>query len=126
MSADHRSTAGLLLIRFAVTILLVWAMTRSLDAYFFVGGGWPAYTVVAALITLLNMLLRPILRIVLLPLKFFATFLAIIAANAFFIWVVREVSLRFDPSVVTLDVQGVRGWIVAAAAFGIANWILTH
>lgn len=126
MSNDRKSVAGLLLIRFALTILLVWAMTQYLDQYFYVGGGWSAYTAVAALITLLNFLLRPLLNVILLPLKFFATFLAIVASNAFFLWVVREISLRFDPTVVTLDVRGITGWILAGLAFGITNWVLTH
>ncbi len=126
MSSDHKSTAGLLLIRFVVAIALVWLMTMYLDQYFFVGGGWWGYVIVAALITLLNFLLRPILNTVLLPLKFFATFIAIILANAFFLWIVREISLKFDPSVVTLDVKGLTGWVIAGAVFGIANWLLTH
>lgn len=126
MSGNHKSVAGLLLIRFAVTVLLIWAMTASLDQYFYVGGGWRAYITVAALVTLLNVLLRPLLNVILLPLKFFATFLAIIAANAFFVWIIREVALRFDPSVVTVDVKGFTGWAIAGLAFGITNWILTH
>lgn len=126
MSSPHKSIAGLLIIRFIVTTLLVWVLTLYLDPYFFVGGGWTAYGIVAALITLLNILLRPIINVVLLPLRFFATFLAVIAANAFFLWIVHQISLRFDPSVVTLSVNGWIGWIAAGLVFGITNWILTH
>ncbi len=126
MASDHKSTAGLLLIRFVVTILLIWLMSTYIDQYFFVSGGWGAYVVIAALITLLNFLLRPALNVILLPLKFFASFIAIILANTFFVWVVREISLNFDASIVTFDVKGILGWIIAGAAFGITNWILTH
>ena len=126
MSSDHKSIAGLLLLRFAVTILLVWAMTTYLDAYFYVGGGWKAYVIVAALVTLLNVVLRPVITIILLPLRFFATFLAIIASNVFFLWVVRAISLQFDSALVTLDIKGILGWLLTGALFGFTNWLLTH
>ena len=126
VSSNHKSTAGLLVIRFVVTTVLVWVMTMYLDQYFYVGGGWFGYVIVAALLTLLNFLLRPILNVVLLPLKLIATLIAIILANALFVWIVREISLKFDPSVVTLDLKGYTGRAMAGVVFGIANWIVTH
>ncbi len=61
-----------LILRFALTILLIWAMATFLDEYFFVVGGWRAYMIIAALITLMNIVVTPILTVILLPLKLFA------------------------------------------------------
>ncbi len=126
MSSDHKNIAGLLVIRFIVTIALVWAMTTYLDTYFYVGGGWWAYVVIAALITLLNFLVRPVIKIILAPLHFLMSALAMILTNALFIWIVAQISLKFDPSIVTLDIRGWTGWVIVAAVFGISNWVLTH
>ncbi|MBI5155947.1 phage holin family protein [Candidatus Peregrinibacteria bacterium] len=126
MNSDHKNVAGLLVIRFAVTILLVWAMTTYLDTYFYVGGSWRAYIVIAALVTLLNFLARPVIKIVLAPLHFVMSALAMILTNTLFIWIVGQISLKFDPSIVTLDIRGWTGWLIAAAVFGISNWLLTH
>lgn len=100
-------------------------MTAYLSAYFMVEGGLAAYVVVGALITLLNVFVRPILYVIALPFKMFALALGIIVANGLFVQLLYEVSTRFDSSLVTLDIRGgIAGWLVVALSFGFANWLM--
>ena len=114
-----------ILITAILSVLLVWGLQNYLGQYFVLTGGWAALITVGALLTLMNMLVRPVLDIVALPLKFFMTFLAIILANAAFLWIVLQITDRMDPSIVTLRIAGgLMGWIVISLILGLANWIM--
>ncbi|MFH1444532.1 MAG: phage holin family protein [Candidatus Peregrinibacteria bacterium] len=108
-----------------LNVALVWVMATYLDQYFALTGGWRAIIIVGALLTLLNLLVRPVLAILTLPLKLFATILAVIVVNGLFVWLVHLLVLKMDPAVVGLEIfGGVWGWIVVASAIGFANWIM--
>lgn len=93
--------------------------------YFVVTGGFVAYTVFGALITLLNFFIRPILYVIALPFKLFATILALIIVNGLFVQLLYESGLYLDQSIVTLDIQGgLMGWGIVAIAFGLSNWFM--
>ncbi len=108
-----------------LNVALVWVMATYLDQYFALTGGWRAIIIVGALLTLLNLLVRPVLAILTLPLKLFATILAVIVVNGLFVWLVHLLVLKMDPAVVGLEIfGGVWGWIVVASAIGFANWVM--
>lgn len=114
-----------ILLRFVLTIILVWAMSTYLDQYFFVTGGWKAYVIIAALLTLMNLLVRPVLDLIVLPLKFFATILAVILVNGVFLWLTVWIVDHMERSLVTLDILGgVGGWIVVMLTLGLAKWLM--
>ena len=107
-----------------MNVALVWVMAGYLDQYFALTGGWRAIIIVGALITLLNLLVRPILALITLPLRLFATILAVIIVNGVFVWLIQRIVLEMNPSVVSLEIfGGVWGWIVVAAVFGFGNWL---
>lgn len=126
MSDEHRVSRPLLIaIKFVLNILLVWALAKYLSDYFDLSGGWVADIVIGALITLMNIIVRPLINLVTMPLRWFATAVAVVLANAGFLWLTLWVTDRMDPSIVTLQIQGgVIGWIVVALSFGIANWLM--
>lgn len=112
-------------LKFVFNVILVWAMATYLGDYFLLEGGIPAMVIVGALITLLNIFVRPILTLITLPLKLFATILAVIIVNGFFIELVHIITLRMDPNLVQLEIfGGPWGWIVVAVSFGLANWVM--
>ncbi len=114
-----------LLLRFLLTIVLVWAMATYMDQYFFVTGGWIAYVIIAALITLMNLIVRPILELVTLPLKLLATIVAIIIVNGVFVWLTILIISYMEPTLVTAEIQGgIGGWIVVAIILGLAKWLM--
>lgn len=116
-----------LLLQYALTILMLWALTRFLPEYLQIEGGLLALPTVAALLMLLNLFARPVLKILTLPLKLFMTIVAIILVNAAFLWILERIAEQFDPNTAIFLVQGgLGGWIVIALLLGIGNWILHH
>jgi putative membrane protein len=114
-----------LLIRFALTTLLVWFLATSVDQYFFVTGGWTAYLIIGALITLMNMIVRPILQLLTMPLKLLANILALIIVNFVFLWLTVWIVGAMSPELVTLDIQGgIAGWILVALILGLAKSLM--
>jgi len=126
MSSENNTHHALkLAIKSILNIVLVWTMSLYLNQYFSLSGGIVAAIIVGALITLLNIFFRPILAIILLPLKLFATIIAIIISNGAFIYVVHLATQRMDSSLVQLEIYGGPwGWIVVAICFGLANWVM--
>jgi len=130
MSANETSSLGLplrILFSAILTILLVWAMNALIPQYFSISGGWAAFVIVGCLVTLLNLIARPILHILTFPLKLFATLLALILSNAAFVWLVVRITSQMDPSLVQLRIaDGFVSWMVVAAILGIANLFFKH
>lgn len=111
--------------RLLLTIGLVYLLSNFLDQFFFVQGGLIAYIIIGSLLTLMNVIVRPILNIILLPFKLFMGILVLIAANGFFLWLTERIAERMDPSMVILRIdQGITGWLLIAFILGLANWMM--
>jgi putative membrane protein len=125
--SDNSSSGSLPLritIKAGLNIFLVWLLAAYLDQYFQLTGGWRAIIIVEALITLLNLIVRPVLAIITIPLRLFATILAVIIVNGVFVWLTQLMVERMDPAIVQLEIfGGLWGWIVVAVILGFANWL---
>ncbi len=130
MTTQETSSLGLplrILFSTILTILLVWAMSALIPQYFLITGGWAALVIVGCLVTLLNLIARPVLHILTFPLKLFATLLALILSNAAFVWLVVRITSQMDPSLVQLRIaDGFLSWMIVAAILGIANLFFKH
>jgi uncharacterized membrane protein YvlD (DUF360 family) len=126
MSSEKSSHLPLkLVLKFVFNIVVVWALANHLGQYFGLDGGIPAYIIVGALMSLLNIFFRPILNILTLPLRLFATIIAVMIVNGAFVYVIAQFTLRMDPNLVKLEIYGGPwGWIIVAVCFGFANWLL--
>ena len=125
MSSEKSPLPMRIVLKAVLNVALVWFMATYLSQYFALTGGWPAIIVIGALLTLLNLLVRPILAILTLPFKMFATILAVIIVNGVFIQLAYQISLLMDPNLVTLEVLGgIWGWVVVACVTGIGNWLM--
>jgi putative membrane protein len=108
-----------------LNIALVWVMATYLNQFFVIGGGWRAIIIVGVILTLLNILVRPVLNVLTLPLKLFATILAVIVVNGAFVYLTHLLILRMDPEIAQLTILGgAWGWIVVAAVLGFGNWLI--
>ena len=127
MSNDHQSSLGLqILVKSLLNIGLTWVMATYLSTYFVLTGGWPAIIIVGMVLMAMNVIVRPILNILTLPLRLFATILAIIIVNGLFLYGTTEfLSLFVDASIMTLAIGGgVGGWVVLSLVTGLGNWAI--
>jgi putative membrane protein len=114
-----------LVFRFLLTILLVWLLDYYYGAHFIVEGGWFAIIAMAAIITLLNTIVRPVLELITLPLKFFAHILAFVVVNGLIVWMLVSISDHLDSSAVSLNILGgFLEWTFIAVVLGFSNWIM--
>lgn len=114
-----------LALRVLLTMALVWALGMYLPQYVSLSDGIMSAVTVGALLSLLNMFVRPVLNVITFPLKLFATIIAIILANAAFLWIVMQIVALMNPLIVSFQVTGgAIGWIVVSLIIGLANWIL--
>jgi len=111
--------------KFALNIGLVWVLATYLGDYFQMTGGLGAAVVTGSLLTLMNIIVRPILHILTLPFRLFATLIALIIVQAAFVQLTIMIAERMDPAVVTLTIGGgLFGWIVVAITLGVGNWLM--
>lgn len=124
--SDRRISFPLhLVLRWILTITLVALLTHYHVATFNVTGDIKGFVIVGSLLTLLNVVARPILYILTFPLRIVATIAAIVLANWAFLWIVREITLKFDPTIVTVALpQTNQNWLLLAMILGIANWMM--
>ena len=124
-AADGLSLPARILLRALLNIGLVWFMATKMDAYFHLTGGIQGQIIVGSLLTLMNLFVRPVLAVVTLPLKLFATLLAIIVVNGIFVQLTDYIVQHMQEDLVTLEIYGgLWGWIVVAVLLGVGNWIM--
>ena len=113
------------ILRLTLTIALLWILNTYASQYVQMKGGTAAYLVIGAVLTILNMIVRPVLNVLAFPLKLFATLLALIIANTAFLWIAQYVLVLLAPPTVALIVPtGLSGYIIAALLLGFGNWVI--
>ncbi len=85
-------------------------------------GGWAFFLITGALIGLLNVLLKPILKFIAMPLIFFSAGLFLIVINAAILWITDELLEILDFTDVDLIIEGPITFLLAAVIFGLINW----
>lgn len=110
-----------------LTVVLIYFMSTFLDRTFFLSGGLYAYIVIGSLITLMNLIVRPVLVIVTYPFKLFAGIIVLIVVNGGILWLTERIAEKMNPELVSLQIdQGIGGWILVAFILGLANWFFKH
>jgi putative membrane protein len=126
MSTNEHSLSmpAKLSLRAVLNILLVWLMASYLGVYITITGGWIAFIILGSLLTLLNILVRPLMSIMAFPFKLFALLLTLIVINGLFVWLLISIASTMDSRLVTLEVHGIVGWIVVSIILGLGNWLM--
>ena len=108
--------------------ILVNAIALFLVAYilptFSFEGGFLAPIIVAAILTVLNFLVKPVLKFLSFPLVFFSAGLFIIVINAFILYLANYLLLIMDIEGVAMHVETLLTYVFAALIFGVANWLI--
>lgn len=114
-----------LIIRLLLNILAVYLLSTFVDRIFFLQGGLPAYIIIGSLVTLMNVIVRPLLHVITLPLKLFMGIIVLITTNGLILWATEAISEAMDPEIVLFRIDGGLGsWLLAAFVLGIINWIM--
>ena len=87
-------------------------------------GTWLTPVVLGLIMTILNAVVRPILRLLTFPLIFFSAGLFLIVINAVILYIAEYLILVMDISGVGLQINGLLTYLLAAIIFGVANWTL--
>jgi uncharacterized membrane protein YvlD (DUF360 family) len=127
MSDSSSSTSApiRLLIRLALTILMVWALPVLMPKFVMIQGGIPAIALIGVTLTLLNVIARPVINVVMLPFKLFVSLFAIVIANALFLWLLTWLVGMMDQTVVRFAIEGGwTGWVIVSLVLGIGNWLM--
>lgn len=87
-------------------------------------GGWLAPVIVAAILTVLNFLVKPILKLLSFPLVFLSAGLFLIVINAFILYLSNYLLVVMDIEGVVMHVESLLTYVFAAIIFGVANWFI--
>lgn len=112
-----------ILVTILANALALFLVSKLLDGFVF-EGGLIAPVIVAAILTVLNFILKPILKFLSFPLVFLTGGLFLIVLNAFMLYLANYLLEVMAFEGVDLAVDGVLTYALAAVIFGIANWLI--
>lgn len=85
-------------------------------------GGWVFFAVAGLTIGLLNVLVKPFLKFLSIPLILFSGGLFLIVINAAILWLTDQLLEIFDFTNIDFQIEGVVSLVLAALVFGLVNW----
>jgi len=103
--------------------LALFAVSLALPGFVF-EGGWIAPVIAAVVLTLLNMLVKPILKFLSFPLVFVSAGLFLIVINAGIIFLTQYFVTVMDVQGVSMQINDLLTYLLAAIIFGVANWLI--
>lgn len=112
-----------LLYTIVINAFALFIVSLILPGFEFVGG-WIAPVVTAIVLTLLNMLVKPILKFLSFPLVFASAGLFLIVINAGILFLTEYVVAVMDIEGVAFQIKNLLTYVLAAIIFGIANWLI--
>jgi putative membrane protein len=103
--------------------LALFLVSRILDGMQF-QGGIMTFLIVALIISILNFVLKPILKILSFPLIFLTGGLFLIIINALILYLAQHLLTVLDFSGLAMTVDKPLTYLFAAVIFGVANWLI--
>ncbi len=112
-----------LIFTIVINAVALFIVSLVLDG-FTMEGGWVAPVIAAAVITILNMIIKPIIKLLAFPLVFFSAGLFLIVINAFILYLTEYLIRVMDIEGVSLHFDNLLTYGLAAIIFGVANWLI--
>ena len=112
-----------ILVTILANALALFLVSRVLEGFTF-EGGLIAPALVALILTVLNFILKPILKLLSFPLVFITGGLFLIVLNAIILYLADYLLAVMDFEGVNLVVDGPLTYLIAAVIFGLANWLI--
>jgi putative membrane protein len=112
-----------LLVRWIITIIALWVATWIVPDISVEGDGWVAFGVTAIVLGLVNTLIRPILRLLTLPITVMTIGLFLIVINGVMLWLAARLANRvFDAGFV---VDGLLPAILGSVIVSVVSTVLS-
>lgn len=125
MDKEHSSLLVQCIAKIIVNIAVVWFLHQYFSSLFIIQNTVSAILVVGTVFGLLNFILRPVLQLITLPLKLFASILTIIIINGGIILCAIWFLPNLAPYTVQIG-QGIMGWSICMLVMGLSNWAITE
>lgn len=113
--------------RFIYTVLTnalaLFIVSILLEGFSF-EGGYVAPIVVALVLTVLNYIVKPILKFLSFPVVFLTGGLFLIIINAIILYLANYIVWVMDVEGVAMNVDNLLTYLLAAIIFGLANWLI--
>ncbi len=103
--------------------LALFAVSIALEGFVF-EGGWLAPIIAGLVLTILNMLVKPVLKFLSFPLVFVSAGLFLIVINAGILYITQYIVTIMDVSGVSMYINDLLTYLLAAIIFGVANWFI--
>ncbi len=116
-----------ILLHVTTTAGVLWAFDHYLFEDFFNITGdsvWMSYGLVAFVFGVLNTFIKPLLKILMLPVQFFTLGLAGLALNGVILWGVQQVVHFTEINNTQVEVDGLLMYLIIGIALGITNTII--
>ena len=108
--------------------ILFWLVEKKISVYvpgtFETSGGWKTYLSLAIIFCVLNTIVRPILYLVSLPLRWFTLGLFSLVINAALLWLLEEIVKFLDFADIALTVSGWESYVVIGLILSIFHGML--
>jgi len=114
------------LFHIGATAGVIWALENYLfvDYFSITGNDWTSYVLVAVIFGIFNVVVKPILKILMLPAQFFTLGLAGFAVNGILLWTVVETVKFLDFNNTQIEVDGILMYLVIGIILGIAHSVI--
>lgn len=108
-----------LILKIAVYALAIWLAVRLVDGLMFDGSGW-ALLGIALILAILNAVVKPVLKVLSLPLVLLTLGLFLLVLNAFVLWLTVRLSGALD---LGLQSDGFGATFLGAIVISVVVWI---
>jgi|SRR5690606_23030352 len=106
----------------ALNTLSVYLVDQILNG-FEITGGTLGFVIVGVVIGLLNVFVKPLLKVLSLPFIFLTVGLFLIIVNAVILWLAEQFVAFIDIPTVTLTIEGMVNYAVAVLLLGVLNYL---
>lgn len=113
------------ILRLLLNVAFVWFLARSPGTIFLITGGLPALLILGFLLTAIDLLIRPFLSLLTLPLRLLLSILNTLVLSGLSLAVLVLIAGEFPPSVLTVTIAGgLRDLFLLIAVFGLRDAFL--
>ena len=122
---ENMSFPSRLLLRLLLNIAFLWILKKYVGEIFLLTGGVPALLIMGFLLTAIDLLVRPFLSLITLPLRLFLSLFNILVLSGLSLGILAFLSREFPPEILTLMlVGGFRDLFLLVAVFSLRDTIL--